>query len=160
MRAAVVAVLLAVAALASCSKEPAFEDRTARVTWGSRTVSFEVDGCLLDGQTAYVVGRSETGATVQAVIGVEADGETGVPESTGLTVDGLDAVGLAAFGSEAWERKGESGDAPGSIATARVKGSRIQATGEAVTTGADGQPLPGEPRTITFDSRCDETDAE
>lgn len=160
MRSVVVAVALAGAVLGGCSREPAFEDRTARVTWGSRTVTFEVDGCLLDGQTAYVVGHSESGATLQAVVGVEADGETGVPDSTGLTVDGFDEVGLVAFGDEAWERKGETGDAPGSIETARIKGSRIQASGQAVTTGPDGEPLPGDARTITLDSRCDETDDE
>ena len=74
------------ASLAGCSREPAFEDRTARVTVDGEATTFQVDACLLDGTTAYVVGRQDDGEVLQAVVGVEADGETGVPASTGLTL--------------------------------------------------------------------------
>lgn len=143
--------------LAGCSREPAFEDRTARVTVEGEAMTFQVDACLLDGTTAYVVGRTDDGEVLQAVIGVEADGETGVPASTGVTVtDGDDPV--AAFGDEAWTRRGESGEAPGAITSARIRGSRIQASGQAQPVAVDDSPTSADPVPVSFDARCDEQD--
>ncbi len=150
---------LVTALLASgCSREPAFEDRTARVTWGDRTVTFQVEACGLDGGTVYVVGRTDSGAVLQAVVGVEADGETGVPESTGITVFDFDVTDVTAFGDEAWARRGETGEAPGEVETARVKGARIQASGTGVPTGDDGRAAGGEAQALRFDARCDARD--
>lgn len=154
--------LLACAALlaaAACGREPAFEDRTARVTLDGTTTTFEVDGCLLDGQTAYVVGRSDDGATLQAVVGVEDDLATGVPGSTGVSVIGArDTPSVAAFGPEAWVRRGQEGDPPGTITSARIRGSRIQAAGEAPEVGAGDRPVGDRTYALSFDARCDETD--
>ena len=121
--AAVVATVVAGTTIGgACSREPAFEDRTARVTVDGQTTTFAIDGCLLDGTTVYLVGREDGGEVLQAVVGVEADGETGVPDSTGLTVT-EGAVPIAAFGEEAWRRRGEDGAAPGRVDAARVRGS-------------------------------------
>lgn len=151
------ALVAALVALAACGREPGFEDRTARVTIDGRTTTFTVDGCLRDGRTAYVVGRAEDGSTVQAVVGLEEDLATGVPASTGISVAGRgDTPSVAAFGPEAWARRGEEGAPPGTIASARVKGSRIQATGEAPTVDADDRPDGEATLSLGFDARCDE----
>ncbi len=145
-----------VGALASCGREPAFADRTARLTVGDRTTTLQVDACGLDGETFRLAARAESGEVLQAVVGVEADGETGVPRSTGLTVFGFDQVDLAAFGDEAWARRGKAGEAPGTIETARIRGARIQATGEAAVVDADEVPTGDRTLAISLDARCDE----
>lgn len=150
--------LLLVGAVAACGREPAFPDRTARLTVGERTTTFTVDACGLDGETFRLAGRAESGAVLQAVVGVEPDGETGVPESTGITVFGYDQVDLAAFGDESWARRGQGGEAPGSIDTARIRGARIQAGGEAAVVDADEVPTGAPPLPVSLDARCDEED--
>lgn len=144
-------------AAVGCGREASFPDRTARVTLDDDTTTFVVDACLLDGRTAYVVGRAEDGRVVQAVVGVEDDRETGVPDSTGITVTDGD-TGVAAFGEEAWARRGETGIPPGAITSARIRGARIQAEGRTSPTGADDRPLAGPTMELTFDARCDERD--
>ena len=148
-----------VVALAGCGREAAFADRTARVTVDGDTTTYEVDSCGLDGQTVFVVGRSEEGRTVQAVVGVEGDGETGVPRSSGLTVVG-DGVSVGAFGVEAWARRGEEGPPPGTIASARVRGARIQFRGQAEPVDAEDRPTGDDPVGFAFDARCDQRDGE
>lgn len=139
-----------------------FEDRTAEVTLHERTITYEVDSCGLDGDTAFVVGRSSGGSVVQAVIGVADEDGTGVPEATGLTIYD-DNVTSGAFGTEAWNRRGEAGAAPGEITDASVTGSRIRARGTVITltdegtlidptAAADDQASATE---FTFDARCD-----
>lgn len=150
--------LLLVGALAACGREPAFPDRTARLTVGDRTTTLQVDGCGLDGQTFRLAARAESGEVLQAAVGVESDGETGVPRSTGLTVFGFDQVDLSAFGDEAWARRGKSGDAPGSIETARIRGARIQVSGEAAVVDADEVPTGAQLLAVSLDARCDADD--
>lgn len=145
------------AATVGCSREPAFEDRTARVTVDGETTTFQVDGCGLDGTTVFVLGRTDDGEVLQAVVGVEADGETGVPASTGLTVTQSDPP-VAAFGAEAWARRRQDGPAPGTITSARVKGARIQSAGEAQPTDIDEQPTSAAVVPFSLDARCDERD--
>ena len=142
--------------VAACGREPAFADRTARLTVGDRTTTFVVDACGLDGQTFRLAGRSEAGAVLQATVGVEDDGETGVPRSTGLTVYGYDQVDLAAFGDESWARRGRADDAPGTVEAARIRGARVQASGEAAVVDADERPTGDPPLTFSLDARCDE----
>ncbi|HEX7131561.1 MAG TPA: hypothetical protein VF228_03255 [Iamia sp.] len=153
-----VTALLLIGAVAACGREPAFPDRTARVTVGDRTTTYTVDACGLDGQTFRLAARAESGAILQAAVGVEADGETGVPESTGLTVYGGDEGDLAAFGAEAWARRGEDGDAPGAITSARIRGARIQASGEAAVVDADDVPTGDQLLAVSLDARCDAED--
>lgn len=150
----VVAILVALAA-PGCGREASFPDRTARVALDGDTTTFSVENCLLDGRTAYVVGRADDGRVVQAVVGVEADGTTGVPASTGITVTD-DDHGVAAFGAESWARRGEAGTPPGTIASARIRGARIQAEGRAQPTGPDDRARTGPTVELTFDARCDE----
>lgn len=157
MRPLLASVAVAALVAAGCSREPAFEDRTARVTVDGEATTFQVDACLLDGTTAYVVGRTDDGEVLQAVVGVEADGETGVPASTGLTLTEGDQP-LTAFGDEAWARQGETGDAPGDITSARIKGARLQFAGEGQPVAVDGSPTSAEPVSLSFDARCDERD--
>lgn len=157
MRHLAVLVVVLVAA-AGCGREPAFPDRTARLTVGERTTTFAIDGCGLDGQTFRLAARSEGGAVLQAAVGVESDGETGVTESTGLTVYGYDQVDLAAFGDESWARRGRGDEAPGEIETARIRGARIQASGRAAVVDADEVPTGAPLLDVTLDARCDEQD--
>ena len=159
---AVSTTVLALALVAGCGRDE-FDDRTARVALGGRTTTFELDSCGLDGTTAYVVGRSDDGTVLQAVVGVEGDdGTTGVPASTGLTVAPRDTDAMVAFGAEAWTRRGESGEPPGRITSARIRGSRIQAEGEAVPVDDDGRPLDrpatANPVDVSLDARCDDPD--
>lgn len=158
--AAAVAMALAVA-LTGCARDE-FEDRTAVVSVGGSRQTYEVDACGLDGQTIFLVARADDGAIVQGVVGLEDDDQTGVPESTGVTVD-LDPrsedTRVAAFGAESWERRGSVGPPPGSISSARLRGSRIQFSGEVVPVDAKDVPLPdGAPQRFTVDARCDEVD--
>lgn len=158
MRLLVVApAVLVFAGLAGCTREPGFEDRTARVTVDGETTTFTVDGCGIDGTTVFVLGRTDGGEVLQAVVGVEADGETGVPRSSGITTTEGEGP-VTAFSDEAWARRGESGDAPGEITSARVRGARIQATGRAQPVAVDGTPTSADPVPIVFDARCDERD--
>ena len=107
--AVVVIAALAIGAVLTGCGGPEFPDKAAVVTLGGDRRSFVVDSCGLDRRTLFVVGRADDGAVVQAVVGLEADRETGVPASTGITVD-LDPqredTRVAAFGAEAWERRG------------------------------------------------------
>lgn len=137
-----------------------FEDRTARVEVEGRTTTFRLDSCGRDGQTLFVVGRSEDGQVLQAVVGLEDDLAAGVPDSTGLTVIDGD-VELAAFGPEAWARRGEDGEAPGAIAGAGLRGSRIRASGRVVAVDRAGVPeVTGDAGTaFSLDARCDEQES-
>lgn len=152
------AVLSAVTALvlSGCGKDT-FADKTAKVSVDGRTTTYDIDSCGLDGATAFILGRTTGGVVLQAVVGVEEDGTTGVPASSGLTlVD--DDLELAAFGAESWERRGEIGLPPGSVTSARIRGSRIQAAGRLVAVDEQGRPLPASSdagRPFTFDARCD-----
>lgn len=150
-----VATALAVLTGAGCSRNE-FEDRTAKVTIDGRTTIYQLDSCGLDGSTLFVVGRSTGGAVLQAVVGLDGDGSTGVTRSTGLTVtDG--GVDFGAFGAESWERRGESGDPPGRISQANLRGSRIQVAGRFGTLAAEGAPsVQGGRIEFSLDARCDD----
>lgn len=157
---ATVALILGIGGLAGCAKGPEFQDRTARLTLGTDTESYTLDSCGLMGETIFVVGRSDAGAIIQLVMGMEDDAKTAVLASSGFTVD-LDPTGddsrLSAFGQEAWERRSSSGRAPGEITSARLRGSRIQMSGNAVPLdGQDRIEVGGEPQQFSFDGRCDE----
>jgi hypothetical protein len=191
VRAVAVALLgLALVAGAGCANgSGGFPDRTARVTIGGVTTTFTVVSCGLDHQTAFVVGHAPNGSIVQAVIGVAADHHTGVPASTGITVNGVvnpnvappttggaassttenAAAGVAtssslpivstggfeAFGAESWQRRKQTGPAPGTITSDRIKGARIQAAGTAQPIDGADQVTAGAPVPFTFDARCD-----
>lgn len=159
---ALVAVAVALAAgLAGCAKNE-FEDRTAVVSVGGSTQTYQVDSCGLDEQTVFVVARADNGAVVQAVMGLEEDDKTGIPASTGITIDqdpARDDTRVAAFGAEAWERSGADGDSPGAITSAKLRGSRIQFAGDAVPVDADDVPVPdGGSQRFSLDARCDEAE--
>lgn len=142
--------------LPGCSRGE-FRDRTAVVTIDGTSTTFGVDACGLDGTTAFVVGRSETGDVLQAVVEVEkSDHETGVPDFTGVMLSKTD-TDRAAFGGGSWTARKGVGDPPGEIASARIRGSRIQARGrlQALTT-PDGPPdETGALSPFSFDARCD-----
>lgn len=158
MVAATASLLLAALAV-GCSRD-GFEDRTAVVTAGDRTVRFQVDSCGLDDSTLFVVGRSDADEILQAVIGLQDDGSTGDPDATGLTVEvGEDTY--AAFGATSWERRDGTGAAPGSISWSRLRGARIQLSAEAEPVADDGLPLAdpnADPVRVDLDARCDERD--
>ncbi|WP_426574832.1 hypothetical protein [Aquihabitans sp. McL0605] len=159
--AALAVAVAVVGGLAGCSKDE-FADRTAVVAIGGTSQTYKVSSCGLDGQTVFVVARAPDGAVLQGVMGLKKDDKTGITESTGATVD-LDPAStetrVAAFGTEAWERKGSTGPAPGSITSARLRGSRIQFAGEAVPVDANDEPTPdGKAERFSVDARCDEVD--
>lgn len=143
--------------LGGCGRNE-FEDRTAKVSIGGRTTTYQLDSCGLDGSTLFVVGRSGEGAVLQAVIGLDEE-QAGVTRSSGLTVSDDDGD-LAAFGPESWERRGEAGDPPGEIRLAALRGSRIQLSGRSVPVGVDGVPAAsGTEVAFSLDARCDDQDA-
>jgi hypothetical protein len=146
---------------ARCARNE-FEDRTAVVTVDGTAADFDVASCGLDGQTLFVVARADDGAVVQAVVGLAADDQTGITASSGITVDRdptTDTSRVAAFGAESWERRGKAGTPPGTIRSARLRGSRIQLTASAVAVDAQDRPVDrAEPVELSFDARCDETD--
>jgi hypothetical protein len=151
-------VVVASAGAAGCGRGD-FEDRTAVVELGGGRETYEVDACGLDEQTIFLVARSPGGAVVQAVVGLEDDDATGILASTGLTID-LDPdsadTRVAAFGEEAWDRRGRSGTPPGTIASARLRGSRIQLSGEVVDVDALDRTVAGrDPQPFSVDARCD-----
>ncbi len=152
-RVGLVVLVLTVVMSAGCSRNE-FDDRTAVVAVDGRSTTFKVDSCGLDATTVFVVGRSSKGDVVQAVVGVEADGRTGVVASTGLTL-GPDGAELAAFGAESWRRRGQSGAAPGRIDSAQVRGSRIQVSGRLVQTATAAGTAPAPSVAFSFDARCD-----
>lgn len=140
--------------LVGCSDEY-FEDRTAQVTIDGRTSDFQVDSCGLDQETVFVVGRTDGGAVLQAVVGVSVDGEDTFPAATGLTVD-VGGTVWGSFGPESWARRGQTGPAPGTITSAKVRGARIQARGQVVELDVDGREAVGaRPVDFEFDARCD-----
>lgn len=156
-----ISVAVPAAGLAGCAKSE-FEDRTANIAVGGSSQTYRIDSCGLDGETVFLVARSDDGAIVQGVMGLEDDDRTGIPESTGLTVD-LDAdsedTRVAAFGAEAWERRGSSGPPPGSISSAKLRGSRIQFSGTVVPVDADDAPVAdGRSDSFSVDARCDAVD--
>lgn len=158
----VAALVVAASSLVACGKQE-FADRTAQVSVDGDVATFEVDSCGLDEQTLFVVGRSDGGRILQAVVGLEADLETGVPASSGLTVGlGIGGIEVGAFGAESWERQGRTGPPPGRITSARLRGSRIQLAGDAVALDAEGDPATtattdaGEVHPFSLDARCDE----
>lgn len=158
-RRAAVAVSLAASVLVGCAQEE-FVDKTAEVALGGDRRTYEVESCGLDGQTVFLVARADDGAVLQAVVGLEDDDETGIPASVGVTVD-LDPqrtdTRYAAFGAEAWERRGALGPVPGSVGSARLRGSRIQVSAQAVPVDRDDRPVDrAEPEELTVDARCDE----
>ncbi len=139
----------------ACSRGE-FEDRTAKVTVDGRTTTYELDSCGLDEATLFVVGRASDGSVLQAVVGLEDDGATGVPAATGLSVS-LDDVDLAAFGPASWARRLGDGAPPGEISSAGLRGSRIQVAGGLEPVDADGAPtVAGARIDFTLDARCDD----
>ncbi len=154
-----VVALLLVAGVAACAKDD-FADRSAVVSIGGSRQTFEVESCGLDKQTVFVVARANDGAILQGVMGLEDDDKTGIAASTGATVDfdpSSKDTRVAAFGAESWERRGSTGPAPGSITSAKLRGSRIQFAGEAVPVDANDVPVPdGKAERFSVDARCDE----
>ena len=151
----VVLVAALVAGLAGCGKDE-FPDKTARVSISGRTTTFQVDSCGLDGRTAFLVGRADGGSVLQAVVGVQLDQKTGVTRSTGLSVID-EGIELGAFGAESWERRSMTGPAPGTITSAKLRGSRIQVAGRVVALDEKGvMTSPNdEGSAFTLDARCD-----
>lgn len=151
--------LVTAVGLGACSRDD-FGDRTAVVSAGDRTVDFTIDSCGLDGSTLFVVGRSDAGEILQAVIALADDGASGDPAATGVTFDvGVDTYG--AFGPTAWSRRAGAGAVPGHISWARLRGARIQFAGEADPVDEDGRAVTGggaEPVRFDVDARCDERD--
>ncbi|HRW37378.1 MAG: hypothetical protein KDB04_08555 [Acidimicrobiales bacterium] len=157
----VAGVVALVVGTAGCAREE-FPDRTAEVRVGGDRRTYQVVSCGLDEHTAFLVARADDGALLQAVVGLEDDDATGVPASTGLTVDlrpERTDTRIGAFGAEAWARRGEGGAAPGEVRSARLRGSRIQLTADAVGLDEADRPLPSaEPQPVSVDARCDERD--
>ena len=167
------ALVVAVAVGPACSRHE-FADRSAKLTVDGKTATYTVDSCGLDQRTVFVVAKDPSGAVIQAVVGVQKDHQTGVPSRTGLTVTSssgwtneapnqgvIRTVELGAFGPGAWQLRKGLGSAPGTITSARIRGSRIQVAGslehldDAGTAAAD---TVGSPDLAPFklDARCDE----
>lgn len=168
-----IVLLLVASGAAGCSRSE-FQDRTAQLTVGDTTSTVELDSCGLDGSTVFIVGRGPGDLVLQAVVGVGDDGRTGVTASTGITLEGggwveeapnsaVLAGSIGASGAESWERRGQTGRAPGAITSAAVRGARIQVEGRLepldVTTGRPIATTADDALVIPFrlDARCDDT---
>lgn len=154
-------VLALVLVVAACGRGGEFQDRTAVVALGGSSQTYQVVSCGRDGRTVFLVARAPDGAVLQGVLGLAADRTTGVPASTGLTVD-LDpttsSARVAAFGAESWARREQASAPPGTITAARLRGSRIQFSGEVVPVDSRDRPLPDATgQRFSVDARCDET---
>ncbi len=130
------------------------------VTVDGDAATYQVVSCGLDGSTVFVVGRSERGAVLQAVVGVQGpDDLDGVVTATAVTVGTADSE-LAASGADSWERRGMTGRPPGLITSARIRGSRIQVGGDFESVDTDGTSTPptspGSLLSFALDARCDE----
>ena len=68
---------------AGCSRST-FHDRTARLTREGVVTEFSLDSCGRDGVTVFVVGRTEGGRILQAVVGLRKDRRTGITDLTGV----------------------------------------------------------------------------
>lgn len=149
---------MAAVLLAACGRNE-FEDRSAVVVLGGERSAYEVDSCGLDGRTVFLVAHGSDGAVLQGVMGVRKDHKTGIRASTGLTVD-LEPTStetrVAAFGAESWARRRSTGSPPGTITSARLRGSRIQFAGTVVPVDANDVVRPdGTPQRFSVDARCD-----
>lgn len=158
-----------VVGLGGCSQDAEVVDRTATVQLGGAEQVYDVDSCGLDGETVFLVARSPGGAILQVVMGldpdeVEAAAEDGAEldgtiASSGLTVDlqaSAEDTRVAAFGPEAWARRDGSGTPPGTVSSARLRGSRVQLSGSVQAVDATDRLLPGaEPQPFRVDGRCD-----
>jgi hypothetical protein len=156
-----VAALTVSVSVAGCGRGE-FADRSAVVDVGGSRQTYQVDSCGLDGSTIYLVARAPDGAVLQAVVGLEEDLATGIVASTGVSVDAdpqRTDTRVAAFGAEAWDRRGPTGAPPGTVSSARLRGSRIQISAQAVAVDALDRPVAGaEPTALRVDARCDEQD--
>ncbi len=135
-----------------------FTDRTATVFLDGRTLHFTLDSCGLDSRAFHLAGRDGSGATLEAVVVVEDDGRTGVPEATWITVSDLDGLDLSAFGEEAWAEQGPGGEAAGRIGASRIDSISIAAGGDLAVVDEDGRPTGEERPGFLLDAFCDEED--
>src|SRR5699024_2898472 len=139
-------------------------DHTARVEIGGRKSPFTLESgtCGLDGDTVFVLGHSEGGEVLQAVVAIDPESREGIPDLTGVTVsDGPDDI--EAFGSGAWDLRGGAGGPPGSIERSSMRGSRIELEGTAVDPTSSGDaPSTGEEKGgeagLAGGARCAEPD--
>ena len=136
-----------------------FDDRTASVLVGDGTTAFTLDSCEITDDSFHLTGRSESGATLEALGDVGGNGRAVPIESTGLVmtaIEDLQPIGHSAFGEDAWTDRGGSGEPPGAVGNARVNGPLIQMAGEVGVVDEDEQLSGGEPQTFSLDAYCDE----
>lgn len=136
-----------------------FQDRTASVLLGDSTVMFTIDSCVLGDGAFHLTGRSESGATLEA-LGEVGDNGRAVPiESGGIVVtaiEDLQPIIRSAFGEDAWTDRGRTGEPPGDMGNARVNGPLIQMAGAIGVVDADDRLTGAEPQTFSLDAYCDE----
>ena len=161
-------------ALVGCGSDE-LADRTGRIELIGRTAELEIDSCGIDTDgpvvaddgvdasqraagTVFAVGRSQSGDVVQVVLELAEDSEEGaVLAATGVSFD-FDGSSFGAFGPAAWRAREGKGVAPGEITSARVRGSRIQVSGEVQRLQGEGDEVSSvvpNPMKFSFDARCD-----
>jgi len=143
----VAAVMFAGVGLVGCGGAE-FEDRTAEVSLGETSISFDLVSCGLDGSTVFLVGRGGGASILQVVMELDDDASTGLVEATGVSVDRAGEF-HEAFGEQSWRARGETGDPPGVIESAQLRGSRVQIEGRAASSKG------GTPLDLSVDARCD-----
>jgi hypothetical protein len=139
---------------------------TALVTVDDRDLTIELESCGRDGGTVFVLGEGD-GAVLQLVLEVEGadepdlsddDGEDGgvtvLDGGVGFSLVFEEGEAIGAFGERAAEGAGVPGGPTGSIASARIDGSRIRVSGQADVLDAANQGT-GEPGgRVSIDANC------
>ena len=85
---------------------------------------------------------------IVVVMELDDDASTGLVEATGVSVDRAGEF-HEAFGDQSWRARGETGDPPGVIESAQLRGSRVQIEGRAASSKG------GTPLDLSVDARCD-----
>lgn len=147
------------AASSSAAPEPgSYTDHRATVLVDSTLTLFTLDSCRSDDHAFHMTGRSESGATLEAMGEMDDDGKTVVLASTGIfvtAIEDLRPIGRSAFGEDAWTDRGRTGEPPGAIPAARVNGALIQAGGQIAVVDEDEQPTSDEVESFSLDAYCD-----
>lgn len=129
-------------------------DNTAEVSVdGADESVFTLEACGVDEDTLLVLGRDEEDRVLQVAVGVVAEDDrfVAVDDEVGVSIDG-DGSSVVSFTPRAWDKRGGAGDAPGSITSVELRGSRLSISAQA-------ESAPGTTVQVDIESRCDGDDA-
>lgn len=141
--------MVAALLVAGCAPDSMADDTAEISIDGAGESVFTLDACGVDDDTLLVLGSDDDDRVVQIAVGVVADGDGFVADDAivGVTIDG-DGSSFAAFTPVAWDRRGGTGDAPGSVTSVELRGSRLSISARA-------ESETGTSVAVAIESRCD-----